>query len=132
VTTGSGGADAGPRARGVTAAGLGLLLLAGGLTGLTETGGAGFPPAVPSTDGHRGFPAAAALPASPVGVDLNRADRTVLATLPGIGPILAERILAHREAHGPFRQPEELLAVPGIGAKRLAQVRPLVRVPERP
>jgi competence protein ComEA len=68
----------------------------------------------------------------PAVVELNRADRTALATLPGLGTTLADRILAYREAHGPFRQPEDLLAVPGIGVKRLAQIRPLVRVQEGP
>ena len=55
--------------------------------------------------------------AAPPKVDLNTADATTLITLPGIGPALAERILAYRETRGPFLAPEELLAVPGIGAK---------------
>ena len=55
--------------------------------------------------------------AAPPKVDLNTADATTLITLPGIGPTLAERILAYRETRGPFLAPEELLAVPGIGAK---------------
>lgn len=55
--------------------------------------------------------------AAPPKVDLNTADATTLITLPGIGPVLAERILAYRETRGPFLAPEELLAVPGIGAK---------------
>jgi competence protein ComEA len=132
VTTGSGGDGVGARARGVTAAGLGLLLLAGGLTGLTGSDVAGFPVATPSPAVRPALRASGTLVAIPAGVDLNRADRTALATLPGIGPTLADRIVAHREAHGPFRQPEDLLVVPGIGVKRLALVRPLVRVPEGP
>ena len=44
---------------------------------------------------------------------------TALQALPGVGPALARRIVAHREAHGPFRRPADLLRVPGIGAKRL-------------
>jgi competence ComEA-like helix-hairpin-helix protein len=56
-------------------------------------------------------------------VDPNRADARELATLPGIGPKLARRILAHRRRHGPFRRPEDLLAVRGIGHRLLARLR---------
>ncbi len=48
-------------------------------------------------------------------VDLNAADTTALETLPGIGPALAQRILAWREEHGGFRSVEDLLEVGGIG-----------------
>ncbi|MBI4342776.1 MAG: helix-hairpin-helix domain-containing protein [Candidatus Omnitrophica bacterium] len=48
-------------------------------------------------------------------VDLNAADAATLERLPGIGPSLARRIVAHREARGGFRHPDELLDVPGIG-----------------
>ncbi len=65
-------------------------------------------------------------------LDINRADGERLQALPGIGPVLAQRIIAHREAHGPFGRAEGLLAVPGIGPKRFAQLRPLVRVGEGP
>jgi competence protein ComEA len=66
------------------------------------------------------------LPASPV--DLNMADGEGLQALPGIGPALAQRILAYREVHGPFRTPEELLQVPGIGLKRWERIRHAIRV----
>ncbi len=56
-------------------------------------------------------------------VDLNRADARELATLPGIGPKLARRILAHRRRQGPFRRPEDLLGVRGIGHRLLARLR---------
>lgn len=52
-------------------------------------------------------------------IDLNRADAEVLDTLPGIGPRLAERIIALREEKGGFRSTEELLAVKGIGPGKL-------------
>jgi len=48
-------------------------------------------------------------------VDLNTADAQALATLPGIGDVLAGRIIAYRAAHGPFRSLEELDRVTGIG-----------------
>lgn len=71
--------------------------------------------------------AAHASPALPRGtVDVNAADAQALLALPGVGPALAAAIVAEREAHGPFRYPEDLLAVPGIGDKRLAAIRELL------
>ena len=67
-------------------------------------------------------------PVSPPPVDLNRADEAELDALPGIGPVLAGRIVAHRRRFGPFRQPEDLLAVPGIGPRLYARLRPRIRV----
>ena len=60
-------------------------------------------------------------------VDLNRAGLAELDGLPGIGPVLAGRILQHRNAHGPFREPEDLLAVPGIGPRLFERLRSRVR-----
>lgn len=57
-------------------------------------------------------------------VDVNTAPPRELAQLPGLGPALAARIVAHRDRHGPFTTPEDLLAVPGIGAVTLARIRP--------
>jgi competence protein ComEA len=62
-------------------------------------------------------------------VAVNRADSEELQRLPGVGPVLAERIIDHREANGPFRTVEDLLDVPGIGEGRLAQIRDLVEIP---
>lgn len=61
-------------------------------------------------------------------VDLNDGTLAELEHLPGIGPILAGRIVAHRTSHGAFRRVEDLALVPGIGKKRLEQLRPLVGV----
>jgi competence protein ComEA len=59
-------------------------------------------------------------PAAPI--DLNRADADELATIPGIGPTLAERIVVFRAANGPFTSPDELLDVEGFTDKRLDTV----------
>ncbi len=61
-------------------------------------------------------------------VDLNQASAPELDALPGVGPVLAGRIIAHRERHGPFRHPDELLAVRGIGPRLLAKLRPRITV----
>ncbi|MBI4536982.1 MAG: helix-hairpin-helix domain-containing protein [candidate division NC10 bacterium] len=78
-------------------------------------------------------PAAARQAVPPLSaLDLNAAEVAALERLPGLGPVLARRIVADREAHGAFRVPEDLLRVPGVGEKRLARIRPLVRTEERP
>lgn len=63
------------------------------------------------------------------GIDLNRANAAALEGLPGVGPVLAERIIAHRDENGPFTTVEDLLDVPGIGEAKLAQLRAAVRSP---
>lgn len=74
----------------------------------------------------------AAGPAADAGdgrVRLNVAGAAELETLPGVGPVLAERIVAHREENGPFAVVEDLLDVPGIGEAKLAALREVVLVP---
>jgi len=61
-------------------------------------------------------------------VNLNTATLEQLDTLDGVGPGIAQRILDHRDEHGGFTRVEELGEVPGIGAKRLATLTPLVTV----
>lgn len=63
----------------------------------------------------------------PYQVDINSAGQAELEQLPGIGPTLAQRIIADREIHGPFRSPEDLGRVAGIGDKKLAQLLPHIR-----
>ena len=61
-------------------------------------------------------------------VDVNAAGSAELQTLPGIGPVLADRIVAWRTEHGPFDSVDALLDVSGIGPSVLGQIRALVRV----
>jgi competence protein ComEA len=61
-------------------------------------------------------------------VNLNSATTAELDTLPRIGPAMAERIIQWRDANGRFTSVEDLLAVPGIGAKMLEALRDLVTV----
>ena len=86
------------------------------------------------TDGAQiavGVPGVGAGPAGGVGavgpgvgsrVDLNTATASELDALPGIGPVLAQRIVDHRTRHGPFRAVEELDDVPGIGPAIAAEL----------
>ena len=62
-------------------------------------------------------------------ISLNQADASTLEDLPGVGPVLAERIVAHREANGPFQTVEDLLEVPGIGEAKLAAMKDSIAVP---
>jgi len=147
-----GGADA----LGIAAACLGLLLLAGTtLSSLTQAGPAfptngaplpvsvtgeaersvGVPPARmgPARGQRRGGPGGEPRqPLPPEGIDINAADVVTLQLLPGVGQCLAQRIVTHRESHGPFRKAEDLLQVTGIGAKRYARLQGLIRTPEAP
>jgi competence ComEA-like helix-hairpin-helix protein len=61
--------------------------------------------------------------------DLNRATAAELVCLPGIGAVLAARIVAERTAHGPFRDIADLTRVPGLGRVRSERLRGLVTIP---
>ncbi len=61
-------------------------------------------------------------------VDVNTADSAALDALPGIGPVLAERIVTWRQEHGRFTSVDELGEVSGIGPTLLGRLRALVRV----
>lgn len=53
-------------------------------------------------------------------VNINEADSAQLSLLPRVGPALAKRIIDFREGFGPFRSPEDLMLVQGIGEKTFA------------
>ncbi|MFQ5846798.1 MAG: ComEA family DNA-binding protein [Candidatus Methylomirabilales bacterium] len=69
-------------------------------------------------------------PARRARVNPNRADAERLATLPGIGPALADAIVQFRTLHGPFRRVSDLEGVPGIGPNRLQQMLPYLVLAE--
>jgi len=116
---------------------------AGGLLGNAEPAGVNL--ARPVSDGEQivvpvqgesapagvggatpGSGAGAAVPGGPV--DLNSASAEQLDTLPGVGPSTAAKIIADRTENGPFRTAEDLMRVPGIGAKRFESLKDLVTV----
>ena len=59
-------------------------------------------------------------------VSLNSGDLATLDGLPGVGPVLAQRILDWRSEHGRFTSVDELGEVSGIGDKLMSQLRPRV------
>ena len=61
-------------------------------------------------------------------VNINTADADTLTALPGIGQVLAERILAYRQQNGPFRVIEEITKVEGIGEKKAEAILDLITV----
>lgn len=83
-------------------------------------------PGASATGGGTSSAGPGAQPAEPVNV--NQADATALEALPGVGPVLAGRIVQWRTDNGPFTAVDELSEVSGIGEKMLAQLRPLVIV----
>nr|MBO2472111.1 hypothetical protein [Bacillota bacterium] len=91
----------------------------GGAGGTTEAGGAAAAPGV------AGGTVSGAVDTR---ININTATVAELQRLPGIGPALAARIVAYREAWGPFRRIEDLLEVPGIGQRRFEQIKDLIKV----
>ena len=75
----------------------------------------------PASSGGGATPGAPSAP-----VQLSTATLEQLDTLPGVGPVTAQKILDYREKHGAFSSVDALDAVPGIGPKRLEQLRELV------
>ncbi len=130
-----------PRQRG--AAWFMLLVLCGhGLDRLNLRFEAPPPQAEPMAPGPRGtapdstqeqrraFPAAAdAVPPAAVTtpIAINHASARELQALPRVGPVLAARIVAHRDAHGPFHDARDLERVPGIGPRTAARLASLLR-----
>lgn len=88
----------------------------------------GAPAAAPASTPSAAHPART--PGAPANtpVDLNTATLAQLDGLPGVGPVLAQRILDWRTEHGRFTTTDELQEVPGVGPKKLESLKPHVRV----
>lgn len=63
-------------------------------------------------------------PPAPGAISINSATSEELQAIPGIGPVLAGRIIEYRTTYGPFASIDELANVKGIGEKTLAKMRP--------
>jgi competence protein ComEA len=87
------------------------------VTAAAATASSGAGPAVPAGASAAGAP-----------VSLNTATAEQLETLDGVGPATSRKILEYRAAKGGFRSVDDLASIPGIGPKRLAALRPRVRV----
>ena len=64
-------------------------------------------------------------------INLNTATVAQIATLPGVGPKAAERIVEYRQKNGGFKKIEELMNVKGIGEKSFLKLKPLITVVEK-
>ena len=83
------------------------------------------PQAIPTA----GAPQANAAPQGPqYPVNLNTATQAQLETLPGIGPVKAQAVLAWRAANGGFSNPSQLLEIKGIGEKTLQKLLPYITI----
>ena len=61
-------------------------------------------------------------------IDINRANKDMFMELPGIGEVMAERIITYRNKHGSFTSVEELLNVEGMGTKKLDKIWNLIMI----
>jgi competence protein ComEA len=61
-------------------------------------------------------------------VNLNTATVEQLATIPGVGPRMAERIIDYRQKNGGFKKVEDLMNVSGVGEKSFLKMKPLITV----
>ena len=61
-----------------------------------------------------------------VPVNINVASASELEKLPGVGKVIAERIVAHRTEYGPFRRAEHLMMVRGISDRKFRDMRPMI------
>ena len=71
-------------------------------------------------------PSKSEIPASTNAVNINTANAEDLQRIPGIGPVLAKKIVDHRDRYGPFRRPEEILIIDGISEKRFREFRSFI------
>ena len=70
-------------------------------------------------------------PPKGAGIDPSTASLAALRTLPGVGPVLAARIIEDRTRNGPYRTPDDLRRVKGIGEATLERIRGNLHFPNR-
>mgnify|MGYP001595060996 CR=1 FL=1 len=61
-------------------------------------------------------------------VNINKATAQELETIRGIGPSIAERIIKYREEKGPFKQPQDLVSVRGVGGAKFEKIKSQITV----
>jgi len=81
--------------------------------------------AVPSSKSSK---SKAKVSASSGPISINNASAAQLDSLPGIGPVMAARIIAYRQKNGLFKTLEELRKVPGMGASKFAEISSLIKL----
>jgi len=65
---------------------------------------------------------------APLHININTASTQDLEQLPGVGKVIADRIVSYREQYGRFRRPEELLMVTGVSDKKFRDIREMIVV----
>lgn len=85
-------------------------------------------PAASARANDQQSPSAFSTEPRPQRININTASAKELESLPGIGKGLAERIIEHREKHGPFRRAEHLIIVRGISDRRFRALRDLITI----
>ena len=95
---------------------------------ITEPSEASTPVPMPVSSGKPETAPAAESTEDSGAININRADAEALAGLPGIGEVLAQRIVDYRTAHGAFSSVEDLLNVEGIGDKKLEAIQNLIEL----
>jgi competence protein ComEA len=99
---------------------------AGGLSGPDSAGSINLAQRI--TDGELIMVGATSATSKETKINLNTATATELDSLPGVGPVMAGRIVAWRDTHQQFHAIEELQEVPGIGPKVFENLKDLVRI----
>ncbi len=87
-----------------------------------------IPPPTPTPDPNAPRSGKTPTPVIVYPININTATQAELESLPGIGPVTAQEIIAYREAHGPFTSIEQIMDVEGIGPKTFEEIQDLITV----